>query len=210
MSLEAVTLEWMQNLGKTAGPLYALAAASRAGQLSAYWASISALIDAQVAAEAAPFAAGAGAGAVAAGAIPVVAAVGVWVALGSGYYEARQMVKNENAISGFSQGFVCGLLRWNYDQTLERFRRENIRINVFDEATNEIRVSAYMDGLQKGFAAGIAMPRETAKDYLKKLRQLANVALPRADDWAGVRNVQIGFVISLAAAGRKHGLIKAE
>ena len=210
MSLESVTAAWLLNLDKAAGPLNALAAASRSGQLSAYYDSLLAMYDAQVAAEAAPFAASAGAGAVAAGVIPVVVAVGVWVALGSGYYEARQIVKNENALSGFSQGFVCGLLRWNYGQTLERFGRENIRINVFDEATNEIRVSAYMDGLPKGFVAGIAMPRETAKDYLKKLRQLANVFLPRADDWAGARNVQIGFVISLAAAGRKHGLIKAE
>ncbi len=207
MSIEAVTAAWMQNLTRVGG-LYGLAALERAGQASAYYRAIILAYEAQVAAEAAPFAASAGAGAVAAGVIPVVAAVGVWVALGSGYYEARQMVKSENTMSGFSQGFVCGLLRWTYDQTLDKFRRPHLKINAFDEATDDIRVTAYIEGLRMGFIAGLAMPKLTAKEYLKRLRLLANIPLPSAESWRG--HYQRDYVIYLAAAGRRHNLIKAE
>ena len=46
---------------------------------------------------------GGGAGAVVAGAVPVIAMVGVFVALGSGYAAAREAVRNENTVSGLSQ-----------------------------------------------------------------------------------------------------------
>ncbi len=58
--------------------------------------------------------------AVVAGALPVVTMVGVFVALGAGYAEARQMAKNENFKSGFSQGFVMAVLDWTWIQAASR------------------------------------------------------------------------------------------
>lgn len=56
---------------------------------------------------------GGGAGAVVAGEVPVIAMVGVFLALGSGYTAAREAVGNENTVSGLSQGFVMGFLTGN-------------------------------------------------------------------------------------------------
>src|SRR5438046_2208763 len=38
---------------------------------------------------------------------PVLGMTGVFMALGSGYEEAREEIKNEATLSGFSQGFVA-------------------------------------------------------------------------------------------------------
>jgi hypothetical protein len=62
-------------------------------------------------------------GAVAGVAGPIVATAGVWMALGSGYAEAREIVENENTASGFSQGFVAALLGWSPKQTADHFMR---------------------------------------------------------------------------------------
>ena len=55
--------------------------------------------------------AGGGAGAVVAVALPVIAMVGVFMALGAGYAEARAAVRNESTMSGFSSGFRDGSSR---------------------------------------------------------------------------------------------------
>jgi hypothetical protein len=56
---------------------------------------------------------GGGAGAVVAGEVPVIAMVGVFLALRSGYTAAREAVRNENTVSGLSQGFAMGFLTGN-------------------------------------------------------------------------------------------------
>jgi len=200
---------WMQGLSRIGG-LYDLAALAQAGKLDAYYSGLLKAIDAERAAAAAPFAASAGAGAIVAGTLPVVTMVGVWVALGSGYYQARNEVRNENAASGFSQGWVAALLGWEYDHALARFGRPVVEINVADEATDEIRADAYNDGLQKGFLAGKMMPSASKKAYLTQLRQLSGVKMPSADQWVGNRNLQISYVISLASAARRYNVIRAE
>jgi hypothetical protein len=107
-----------------------------------------------------------GAGAAGANAIfpVVIAAALVWVAMGSGYYQARQIVKHENTMSGFSQGFVCGLLGWSYSATLDKFRMPLLMIDVWDEDNNRVRVDAYMDGLRKGFIAGYVIAKPICKE----------------------------------------------
>jgi hypothetical protein len=139
-----------------------------------------------------------------------VAAALVWVALGSGYYQARQIVRNESAMSGFSQGFICGLLRWSYDATLNHFRMPLIMIDVWDEDNNSIRVDAYMDGLRKGFIAGNAVRKPVAKELQEKLRLLGKISQPSSASWTGNRLVQRNYVIDLAGAARKHGLVKPD
>lgn len=209
MSVESVTREWMQQLDKISG-LWVMAQMAKDGSWATYTANMLKVYDAIVAAEAAPFSGAVGGGAVAAGVIPIIVAVGVWVALGSGYYEAREIVKKENMMSGFCQGFVCGLLRWTYNQTLDKFRMQYLRINTFDEATDQIRVDSYMEGLSTGFIAGRSMPLEGKKLYLKKIRKIAGIKTPTEDEWRGNRLVQQNYVITLATVAMTHGLIKAE
>ncbi len=209
MSLESVTKEWMQQLDKVGG-LYAMAQMMKNGGWQSYTAGFTRIYDAIKLAEAAPFTGTAGAGAVAAGVIPIIVAVGVWVALGSGYYEAREIVKKENMMSGFSQGFVCGLLRWTYSQTVDKFKMSHLRINTFYEQTDYDRVDSYMEGLSTGFIAGQAMPLEGKKAYLKKMRKIAGIPTPTAEEWRGNRRVQQDYVITLATLAMMHGLIKSE
>lgn len=149
------------------------------------------------------------AGAVAAGAIPVVTMVGVWVALGSGYYQAREQAKVEESRSGFAHGFVMGVLEWQWHHLVGLFRRPFLRINKFDEAMDRIRVVSYHGGLKAGFGAGSALPADARKAYRIELRRLAgrrdSGAWSRNADVA--RNQQISYVIELASAGMRKGLI---
>lgn len=209
MSLESVTKEWMQQLDKISG-LWVMAQGMKDGSWAAYVHGVSRAAAALGEAEAAAFTGTVGGGAVAAGVIPIIVAAGVWVALGSGYYEAREIVKKENMMSGFSQGFVCGLLRWTYNQTLDKFKMSHLRINTFHEATDLDRVDSYMEGLSAGFIAGQAMPLKGKKAYLKKMREIAGIPTPTETEWRGNRRVQQDYVITLATLAMMHGLIKSE
>lgn len=207
MSLESVTAEWMQQLTKVGG-LYSLAALSRAGLLNAYYGNIIALYEAT---QGGLMFGGAAAGSFALTAgLPVVTAVGVWVALGSGYYQAREEAKNENTLSGFSQGFVMAILKWKWSHVVSRFQRPYISINKFDEKMNAIRVESYHKGLKAGYLAGMVLPDEAKKAYVKKIRAAGNVHAPKewSRDGDVARNQQISYVIELAATARKMQIIK--
>jgi hypothetical protein len=163
------------------------------------------------------------AGAVVAGALPVVTMIGVWVALGSGYYEAREAFKSENAKTGFAQGFVMAVLGWNWNQARDRFGRQRISINAVDEAMDLIRVNAYNRGLKTGFLAGLILPDDAKKKFRRAFRKAAGSSaategwVDRASQgdqsYAGVmeharaRNVQNSYVIALAAAALSKSLI---
>jgi hypothetical protein len=142
---------------------------------------------------------GGGAGAVVAGAVPVIAMVGVFLALGSGYAAAREAVRNENTVSGVSQGFVMGLLDWTWRQAVDRFgRRSVIRINAMDEATDVIRVNAYNRGLRAGYDFAATLSADEKKAYLSRIRKFGGIRVPK--NWNRNRDAQISYVIELAAA----------
>jgi hypothetical protein len=154
-----------------------------------------------------------GMGAAAAGAIPVAAAVGTWVALGSGYYEARQIVKQKAALSGFADGFVAGILEWKGPQVANILGvRSVMRKNSFDSEADVFEAKGYNEGLTKGFALGSVAPADAKKVYRIHLRRLAGIrasgAWSRNADEA--RSQQRNYVKFLAIAGLKHGIIKAE
>src|SRR5262249_4980921 len=147
--------------------------------------------------------------------LPVVMAAGVWVALGAGYYEAREQFKNENAQTGFAQGFVMAILGWDWGLAVERFRRPYLHINAADEQMDVIRVESYHTGLKTGFLAGLVLPRHAKKAYLRVLRRAAG-SWASMEGWvnrasaadpsyaafmerARARNVQNNYVIALAA-----------
>ncbi len=200
----------MQQLTKVGG-LYSLAAMSKAGLLNAYYANIIALYEATQAGALMYSGAAVGSFALTAG-VPVLTAVGVWVALGSGYYQARQEAKKEETMSGFSQGFVMAILGWKWDHVVSRFRRPYLRINHFDEAMDSIRVNSYHEGLKMGYLAGLVLPDEGKKAYAGKIRQAGGIRGPK--EWSRnsdiARNQQISYVIEMAAAARRHQIIKAE
>lgn len=89
--MDSITAKYLEDLSKFSG-LYVMAAAAKAGVLDAYYANLIALMDAQ--AGGLVVGAGAGSFALTAG-VPVITAVGVWVALGSGYYQAREQSKTK-------------------------------------------------------------------------------------------------------------------
>lgn len=209
MSLESVTAEWMQQLTKVGG-LYSMAALARAGLLDAYYGNIIALYEAT---QGGLMYGGAAAGSFALTAgLPVVTAVGVWVALGSGYYQAREEAKKEEAMSGFSQGFVMAISGWSWNHVVPLFQRPLLRINKYDEAMDSIRVNSFHGGLKRGFLAGKVLPEDAKKEYRKKIRQAGNVHGPKewSQDDDTKRNQQISYVIDMASAARRYGIIKPE
>lgn len=209
MPMDSITAQYLESLTKVGG-LYSLAALSRAGLLNAYYSQIIALYEVT---NGGLLAGGAAAGGLALTAgLPLVTMVGVGVALGSGYYQAREEAKNENFRSGFSQGFVMAILNWNWDHAVNRFGRMRLSINKFDEKLNHIRVESYHDGLKRGFLAGRALPPDTRKAFVDKIREAGGVRGPKqwSDNKEEARNQQISYVIDLATAALRLQIIKPE
>jgi hypothetical protein len=147
--------------------------------------------------------------------IPIVAMVAVAVALGAPYYQAREEARKEEYASGFAQGFITGLLKWELRFTIDRLWDNAVSKNAFDEQMPTIRANAHNKGLLEGRMAGLAIADDVKKRYLLGLRMLTTTSqegwTPRSDDWAErmrARKVQVGYVIDLAAAARRHGVIK--
>lgn len=146
-------------------------------------------------------------------ALPIVGMIAVGLALGAGLYQAREAAKKEEFASGFARGFVMGLLKWTWDWAVARFP-PHFKPNPFDPDMHEIQATAYLDGMQQGFLAGTAMTKDMKKLYLLKLRQLSGASTAgweaRSFDQLAqelAKRVQINFVVEMAGAARKHGLI---
>jgi hypothetical protein len=209
MSLESVTAEYLQSLTKVGG-LYTLAALSRAGLLDAYFSNIIALYEVT---QGGLMYGGAAAGSLAlTGGVPIITAVGVWVALGSGYYQARQKAKNEETMSGFSQGFVTAIIGWKWEHVVTRFQRSYLRINHFDEEMNSIRVNSYHEGLKTGYLAGMALHPDNRKEFSRAIRKAGSIKGPK--EWSRdsdvARNQQVSYVIEMAGAALRYRIIKPE
>ena len=145
----------------------------------------------------------AGEGAFMAGLLPLTVWSGVWRALGVGYEQAREAAREDNFTWGFAEGYVMGLLGWQWHQVASRFGRYGvIRVHQTDEALNVIRVNAYNAGLKLGFAVASVLPSTTKKASLSGTRKYGNTRAPAT--WT--RNDQISYVIELAAAFRKRGM----
>jgi hypothetical protein len=137
--------------------------------------------------------------------VPVAAWVGVFVALGAPYLEARAIVRNENFMSGFSQGFVTGILKWRWQNTVALFFKFSPGPpNPFDESLGVIAAKAYNQGLHSGFVQGAGYDDETKKKILKSLKAMSPGT--SAGNWDRLR--QIAYVIELASAGRKNNFFK--
>lgn len=132
--------------------------------------------------------------------LPLQIWVEVYVMLGAPYRKAQILVRNENFVSGFSQGFVTGLLRWDWPQTRSRFARFSPDFNTsgaFD--LGFISANARNEGLRNGYIHASLFPDIVKKKILSLLR--SGSPGTQAGNWS--RNEQISFVIELAAAGRR-------
>jgi hypothetical protein len=104
--------------------------------------------------------------------VPIAVWVGVFAALGAPYAEARALVKHESFVSGFSQGFVTGLIKWEWQQTVSRFFRFGPgQINPFDEALSFIAANAYNEGLRAGYIHACGLNEDGRKAILHRLRR---------------------------------------
>jgi hypothetical protein len=137
--------------------------------------------------------------------VPLAVWVGVFAAMGAPYAEARALVRNENFISGFSQGFVTGLLNWEWRQTTSRFFKFGPdQINPFDESLGYIGANAYNQGLHAGYAHACTLGEFGRKAILHRLRSLSPGT--HVGNWD--RLDQIGYVIEIAAAGRRNNIFR--
>lgn len=133
--------------------------------------------------------------------LPIAVWVGVFVALGAPYAQARALVRNENFQSGFSQGFVASLLNWQWRHITTRFFRFGPgQMNYFDESLSFIAANAYNEGLRAGFMSALSLNEKVRKAILHKLRSLSPST--KAGNWG--RLDQISYVIELASAGRRN------
>ncbi len=132
--------------------------------------------------------------------VPIAVWVGVFAAMGAPYAQAKALVKNENFQSGFSRGFVAGLLKWEWDHVTARFFRFSPGVNTFDATLGYIAANATNDGLHAGYIHASSVSGDVRKALLGRLRSLSPST--QAGQWD--RRSQIDYVIELAAAGRRH------
>ena len=139
-------------------------------------------------------------------AVPIAVWVGVFVAMGAGYAEARTLVRNENFQSGFSQGFVMGLLKWEWQHVVSRFFRFGPgQINVMDESLSYIAANSYNEGLRSGFLHARIFDDETRKALLNRLKSFSPST--GAGQWNRLN--QVSYVVEVAGAGRRHNFFRA-
>ena len=137
--------------------------------------------------------------------VPLALWVGVWVAMGAPYAQARALVKNENFISGFSQGFVMGLLKWKWHQVVSRFGKFAPDFNAADSSLGYVAANARNEGLRTGFVHASLLDDKARRSILEKLKMLSPST--KAGNWS--RLDQISYVIELAAAGRRNFIFRA-
>lgn len=139
--------------------------------------------------------------------VPLTVWVGVFAAMGAPYAEARALVKNENFQSGFSQGFVTGLLKWEWSHTTSRFFKFSPgQMNYYDESLSYERANAYNAGLKAGYVHAVGLDEVAREAMLDRLKSLSPGT--KAGSWDHLD--QISYVIELASAGRRNKVFKTE
>ncbi len=129
----------------------------------------------------------------------------VYIILGAPYREAQILVRSENFVSGFTQGFVTGLLKWDWAHTRARFVRFSPDFNTSGAVDlGFISANARNEGLRNGYLHASLLPDPIKKKFLAHLKSLSPST--HAGNWS--RNEQISYVIELAAAGRRAQFFK--
>lgn len=148
-----------------------------------------------------------GFGALAAGIIPIYVWIGLLVKMGAPYAEARDLVRSENFQSGFSHGFIAGLLKWEWQHVVSRFFKFSPgKANGFDESLSYESSNAYNAGLKAGFMTARAFKEDDRKALLTRIKKLSRGT--KAGTWDKLS--QISYVIELAAAAQNNNMFKSE
>lgn len=139
--------------------------------------------------------------------LPIAVWVGVFVALGAPYAQARAIVRNENFRSGFTQSFVACLLNWEWHQVTSRFFRFGPgTMNYFDESLSYVGANAFNSGLHAGYIHACSLSPAARKAILHRLRSLSPST--RAGQWD--RLDQVNYVIELASAGVRNSVFRLD
>ena len=134
---------------------------------------------------------------------PILGLAGTFMALGSGYQEAREEIKNEAIASSFSQGFVAGILNMSATTTSFLFGKHGVGTrNVMDQASDMMKVNAHNRGLVAGYTfANTATPDEK-KAFVFELRRFVTGVSP--GNWSD--REKVNYVVEYAAKLRLHYL----
>lgn len=134
---------------------------------------------------------------------PVLGLTGTFMALGSGYQEAREAIQNDAVASGFSQGFVAGILNMSGNTVSSIFGRHSvIRRNHMDPEADALETKAYNRGLVAGYAHANLASAEQKKSFVFELRPFTGNV--EAGAWGDLE--KRNYVIEYAAKLRLHFL----
>ena len=113
---------------------------------------------------------------------PALGLTGVFMALGAGYAEAREIIRNEAAVSGFSQGFVAGLLNMSSGTVKSIFVQHGvIHRHPMDPEADVIEMNARNRGVVAGYVMANQASADDKKAYLKEIRQFTGAV--SAGNW---------------------------
>lgn len=134
---------------------------------------------------------------------PVLGMTGVFMALGSGYAEAREEIESGAVASGFSQGFVAGLLNMSAGTVRSLFAQHGvIHKNASDPEADVLEMKARNRGLVAGYTMANLAPAGDKKAYLSEIREFTG-EVPFGD-WTD--RDKINYVVTYAAKLRLHFL----
>ena len=134
---------------------------------------------------------------------PALGFAGVFMALGAGYAEAREIIRNEAAVSGFSQGFVAGLLNMSSGTVKSIFVQHGvIHRHPMDPEADVIEMNARNRGVVAGYVMANQASADDKKAYLKEIRQFTGAV--SAGNWTD--RDKRDYVIEYAAKLRLHFL----
>lgn len=134
---------------------------------------------------------------------PLLGMAGVFMALGSGYEEAREEIKNEAVASGFSQGFVAGILNMSPKTVSYIFGRHGvIHSHTMDEEADVIEMNAYNRGLVAGYTLAGTATDDEKKSFVFEIRKFTG----HVDVGAWGDREKRDYVIEYAAKLRLHFL----
>lgn len=149
------------------------------------------------------------AGVAAAYAGPVLGLAGTFMALGSGYEEAREEIRNEATASGFSQGFVAGILNMSVGTVRHLFGKHGvIHSNAMDPESDTLKTRAYNRGLVAGYVMANTAGPEQRKAFVFEIRRKMRGGDVPHDVWDDLQ--KRNYVIEYAAKLRLHFLSNIE
>lgn len=136
-------------------------------------------------------------------ATPILGMAGVFMALGSGYEKAREEIQNEAVASGFSRGFICGLLNMSPATVKSLFGQHGLgQRNPMDPESDVLEMAAYNKGLVAGYGMGSQASTEDKKAFLFEIK-------PHTGNLGGGAwgdREKVDYVVTYAAKLRLHFL----